>query len=1316
MIHLFKSFAAKLWAALLALVIAAGALTAAAQLLTPLLGALRERVEVFAESVLRAPVRIGSMAVRWRSWGPELALREVTVLDRSGQESIRLRELTLGADLGDLLTETGMQPWRIGVAGVRLSLVRNADGALSVRDVGAGGAGGGGEPAAAAAVFLLPERVHVTRAEVVLEDEMKGRPPLRFQDVDVVLRNQGARHQANASLRLPAGGRLRLAADLHAEVDRLVNWEGQVYVEADDLDLSRIGGALLNPPYELRGGHGRLRTWAYWRGGLLDWLEGDALVEGVRVGRGAAATAEWERLGGRFSWSREPGGWRLRVRDFVSLQEGQAATPSEWQLASRDEADARIWRFAAEHLSVRQLAAAAAILPTDDATLARLLEARPRGGLHDFRATLRHGGNDWQWNVAGTATGLGLDPQGGLPGGDHFDLAFAASPAGGRATLHTRNARLDAPRVFRGPLPIGVLQGEVRWSPSPEGGWRVESDGLTFDNADIRTFSRLRLDFPPGRPPEIDLQSAVRDLVAARAPRYVPVGAMKDQDVIDWLDRAFLAGRVPEGTCIVRGPLPDFPFDIRRTGHFEAVFSVEALDLLYDPEWPPITELSADVRFAANSLEIKGDEGMIYGSRITALQARMQEVDPGGPVEVQATLLSSLADGLKVLRESPLRERFGPIAARFEGEGDARLTLDLAVPVSKKRGELRVAGNVGMKGATMKMPEWRTTLTGLTGDMGFSLDGLKAKGIDGRLDGIPVRIDVQTAKDGRTEVTAQSARLGVRTIAERLAIDLRDAQGQSDWTLTVEVPPLKSANPVTLRASSELAGVAVNLPAPLGKPAATPRRLSVELALPAEGPRPLGLRYGDVLGLKLLVDPAGTVKRGAVVFGEARPELPSKDALAVRGTTATVDADAWLGWWRERGIQPPAAFPPVDVGLTAAEVRFMGTPLAGAEVQVQQAAPGWVGSLRARDLSGDFVLPSQPDRGPARVKLDRLALRLSQGEEERGSPPGPPSQIDPRAFPGLELQIRQLSVNGHPFGTLRLAAERVPDGLQVDELTVDGPAGRLTGTARWSMQPSGPATMAGFTLDTPDFGLVIVGLGFADVIDRAPGHLNGHWTWPGSPADFARERVDGQLDLKLGKGRFLDIDPGVGRLLGVLNIAALQRRLSLDFSDLFGKGLGFDQIKGHFDQQRGNVYTKDLVIRSPSSLIEITGRTGVSARDFDQQVTVTPSLGSAIPIAGVVAGGPVVGGALLIAQQLLGKQVDRIGQVRYSVKGPWGDPKIEVIKIEAPAADDDSSSAPAAAPTRPADRRESPAPVENRSADPPAGRPSGPTVPTPAFH
>ena len=42
-------------------------------------------------------------------------------------------------------------------------------------------------------------------------------------------------------------------------------------------------------------------------------------------------------------------------------------------------------------------------------------------------------------------------------------------------------------------------------------------------------------------------------------------------------------------------------------------------------------------------------------------------------------------------------------------------------------------------------------------------------------------------------------------------------------------------------------------------------------------------------------------------------------------------------------------------------------------------------------------------------------------------------------------------------------------------------------------------------------------------------------------------------------------------VMGLLNVAAIQRRLSLDFSDLFRKGLGFDAVTGHFSLETGTV-------------------------------------------------------------------------------------------------------------------------------------------------
>ncbi|MCP4129050.1 MAG: TIGR02099 family protein, partial [Gammaproteobacteria bacterium] len=193
---------------------------------------------------------------------------------------------------------------------------------------------------------------------------------------------------------------------------------------------------------------------------------------------------------------------------------------------------------------------------------------------------------------------------------------------------------------------------------------------------------------------------------------------------------------------------------------------------------------------------------------------------------------------------------------------------------------------------------------------------------------------------------------------------------------------------------------------------------------------------------------------------------------------------------------------------------------------------------------------------------------------------------------------------------------------------------------------------------TDSLGELLTMLGFAPNLKQAPAEIEADLTWSGNPRQFNSTDVSGRMEMQIGKGRFLDVDPGLGRVFGLLNISALQRRLTMDFSDTFKKGFSFDTAEGSFELDRGDAYTNDLRLESPSALIEITGRTGLVSQDFDQLVTVTPSISTTIPIAGALAGGPAVGVALLLAQKLIGKQVDKVSTTRYTITGHWDKPNI----------------------------------------------------------
>ena len=157
--------------------------------------------------------------------------------------------------------------------------------------------------------------------------------------------------------------------------------------------------------------------------------------------------------------------------------------------------------------------------------------------------------------------------------------------------------------------------------------------------------------------------------------------------------------------------------------------------------------------------------------------------------------------------------------------------------------------------------------------------------------------------------------------------------------------------------------------------------------------------------------------------------------------------------------------------------------------------------------------------------------------------------------------------------------------------------------------------------------------------------------------------------MDIGKGRFIDINPSTGRLFGLLSLQTLPRRLSLDFSDLFGKGLAFDNIEGRFDLENGDAYTNNLAMTGPSVNINISGRTGLVQQDYDQIATVTPKVTDSLPVASALFGpiGIGVGAVIFLASEIfqsLPGKIDTLLRKQYTITGAWNDPQVTKIKLK----------------------------------------------------
>ena len=223
----------------------------------------------------------------------------------------------------------------------------------------------------------------------------------------------------------------------------------------------------------------------------------------------------------------------------------------------------------------------------------------------------------------------------------------------------------------------------------------------------------------------------------------------------------------------------------------------------------------------------------------------------------------------------------------------------------------------------------------------------------------------------------------------------------------------------------------------------------------------------------------------------------------------------------------------------------------------------------------------------------------------------------------------------------------------------------LQGNGGWEGAPGSSTSWFKGRIGGKNLADVLKGWGFAPSVTSEEFHMDVDGRWPGSPAWLATKRFSGTLDASLNKGQFVEVEGGAQalRVFGLLNFNSIGRRLRLDFSDLFGKGLSYDRVKGLLVATNGVYDTKEPIrLTGPSSNIELNGKLDLVAEQVDAKLLVTLPVTNNLPIAALLVGAPAVGGALFLIDKLIGDRVSRFASVKYTVKGPWKEPKITFDK------------------------------------------------------
>ena len=1234
--------------------------------LVPLVAEYRADVESKAEQALGLPVHVGALEGRWSGLAPVLRVRDLQLGE--GATALRLDDVKVVPDVWASLTAREVRLARIQLGGLQLILRENEQGAWSLEGLPKKD-DAPLDPAELLQRLRQLGRIDVFDSQVTLHPWQ--RDPLTLTYVSVGLQAGASRHALDLRATLPDGQPLSLNLRSRASANAWRDGQVEAYLSLPQSDWARW-----LPPRLLGQWHAdALRAggefWVDWREGQLQQavvrLNAPEL-QGAYAGRKAAKLNNLA-LGAWFQ--RREQGFDVVV-DSLAMDVGKTRWESHLQLQQRpgEDAAAESWQVQADRLDLTPLTPLIdALAPLPDKVMAVVDGLKVTGALRNVRLEARpKAEGDQRLQFEANLEKVGFDAYHNAPAAGNVSGSISGDLGHGELRLDTDAFMLHLYPIFAKPWHYQKANARLTWALDKEGFTLVAPYlKVLGEEGKIAGDFLIRLLFEEGREDYMDLRVGLTEGDGRYTAKYLPEVLSPALD--EWLRSAIVKGTVDEGYFQYQGSLNHGVAPEARS--ISLFFKVRDAALDFQPGWPQVQHVDGDVFIEDSGVRIKAQRGVLLDTKVSDVSVDIPHVDQGqqSHLYLDGDFDGSLGDGLKILKEAPIGT--GEIFAGWEGEGPLKGKVKLDIPLARGQ-RPKVQVDFATDDARLKVAPPSLELSRLKGDFSFDLDkGLSGKGISLQAFGKPVTAQITAeGQPGQmqTRVNA-SGQVSLKALTDWLQFNhALPASGDLPYQLQVSL----GSRDNRLSVNSSLKGLAIDLPAPFGKAASDTRDTRFSMTL--QGPeRRFDVAYTDLARFAYAA-PAEKLGqgRGELLLGAGDAQVPAGQGLRVRGHLEALD----LGPWQEQAARLAGNDPGGSarqnlqgVDLSIGQLKAFGLDLNQAVVRLARGGPAWDLRFDSKEVIGNARVPDAKG-APMVVRMQTLRLPAAsaaekQAEAQAEEGPDPLASFDPRKVPALDLSIDKLYRGDDLYGSASLKLRPTARGVTASDIDLDFKGLRIDGGGGWEGEPGSTSSWYKGRLDGKNLADVLKAWGFAPTVTSRDFRLDVDGRWPGSPASVSLKRFSGSMDAALRTGQFVEVEGSAQalRVFGLLNFNSIGRRLRLDFSDLFDKGLAYDRVKGLLVASNGVYVTREpIAVTGPSSNFELDGTLDLVRDRVDANLQVSLPVTNNLPLAALIVGAPAVGGALFLVDRLIGDRVSRFASVHYRVEGPVKEPRITFVK------------------------------------------------------
>lgn len=1195
------------------------------------------------------PISIGQVEGGWRGVLPYLSFQQLSLRHNDGRVALNLAEVEATLSwwpllLGDLRFDklTLLQP--------DLQLTRGSDGVIRLAGLPLNETGRQGS----LTDWLLRQHdVAIVDGRISWRDDLRQAPLLQLEQVDLSLENRlFGQHEAELSATPPAA--LAQPFQLEAswrgdDLAQLDQWQGSVSTVLDKVDMA-AWGQWLPYPVALRRGQGRLEIKLAFEGLRPTAVDARLALRDVLVRLSPElAPLEVNALSGSVRWRDRDGERELTLGDLkLRADGGKLLDGSQATLVLHKEGGGQ---FSAHGVTLSGLASLPPALPLPTVLRQALGGMRPSGRLDRLNASWK---GDWRepqsYDGRVGFSGLGLLAPAPWPSLGPVDGELTFSESKGSLALRGQRFKLSSSTVFEQPLHLDRIRLALDWSRMGKQ-WVVKLSDFSASNADLEAQAQATWRWPGTGLGNLDLKAAVPRLTAGKVADYLPI--MLGNDTRHWLRQSLTAGEARDARFTLNGPLAGFPFTDGKAGVWEVVTQAKGVTLDYSDGWPAMSGIDGEVRIVGNRLTVAAG-GQILGARVSDALAVIDDLELSPSVRIEGAAEGQTAEFLRYIAQSPLDASLDGMgsAARAAGEGKLSIKLDIPfedVDATKLAGSYRFAGNQLQVGE--KLPE----ITDLQGELTFTESKVSANALQGRTLGGAFRADLSTSDSGVVQMRA-SGRADVGLAAKRYSLPLADRLvGMTDYRVQLDLPEQGWG----VQLDAPLKDVRLDLPAPLGKAMGEvrPLRLVLDNAGQTENWKvALGSQLNAEVQLAAATDHEWQVERGEVRLGGGVPNNANR-GLWLTGTLPELALDPWLALLEGAGGKAASGMVLAGIELRAGKLMALGSQLDDLALRAVPGKDGaWQLTASGKQVEGRLAWSPQ-GKGKVHARFARLVLPLPDAP---GAPAG--GGFGNQSLPALDIVAEDFHYRGHALGRLDVKAQQQRENWLIESLTLSNPDGRLNMQGVWQPLGEDAGTKVRLDIASDNVGKLLGRFGYPETVRRGEGSLRGDLAWRGSPLAPDYPSMSGKFSIKAESGQFAKVEPGMGRLLGILSLQSLQRRLTLDFRDVFSEGFAFDRIEGDSKVVRGVMTTDNLTIVGPAAQVLFRGETDIGRETQKLRVRIVPTVGDSFAVgAGVALANPLVGVGAFLLQRVLKDPLGQMVAYEYDITGTWADPQYSKV-------------------------------------------------------